>query len=279
LIVAPTHGECRAIAGAVRQAMKAKGLLSDTDDSVTRLERLNLTESQQRDAVTYEPGQIVEFHRIAKGAVHRGVKEKRFKSGEQWEVLRREEGAVIVGKDGVEKQLPLDQAGKFSVFEREKITLSIGDRVRFTKNVKHRGQKFLNNEVRTVVRVDEGKIILDKGEIVRNGEALHIDQGIAVTSHASQAKTVDQVIVSVPVRAFSQANQAQFYVSMSRARSAMHVFTDSKVALRDAVTRPNKRLSSWELLDGAERNRALKAELDRQRAKAQKKEVERTYER
>ena len=46
-----------------------------------------------------------------------------FKSGEQWEVLRREEGAVIVGKDGVEKQLPLDQTGKFSVFERQKITL------------------------------------------------------------------------------------------------------------------------------------------------------------
>jgi hypothetical protein len=39
-----------------------------------------------------------------------------FKSGEQWEVLRREEGAVIVGKDGVEKELPLDEARKFSVF-------------------------------------------------------------------------------------------------------------------------------------------------------------------
>jgi hypothetical protein len=75
-----------------------------------------------------------------------------------------------------------------------------------------------------------------RGEIVRNGAFLHIDQGIAVTSHASQAKTVDQVIVSVPVRAFSQANEAQFYVSMSRARSAMYVFTDSKVAPRDAVT-------------------------------------------
>ena len=34
------------------------------------------------------------FHRMARGAVHRGVKEKRFKSGEQWEVIRREEGAV-----------------------------------------------------------------------------------------------------------------------------------------------------------------------------------------
>ena len=30
----------------------------------------------------------------------------------------------------------------------------------------------------------------------------------------------------------------------------MHVFTDSKVALRDAVTRPTKRLSSWELANG-----------------------------
>jgi hypothetical protein len=82
----------------------------------------------------------------------------------------------------------------------------------------------------------------DKGEIVRNGAVLHIDQGTAMTSHASQTKTVDQVIVSVSVRAFSQANEAQFYVSMSRARSAMHVFTDSKAALRDAVSRPGKRL-------------------------------------
>jgi hypothetical protein len=31
-----------------------------------------------------------------------------FKSGERGEVLRREEGAVIVEKKGVEKQLPLD---------------------------------------------------------------------------------------------------------------------------------------------------------------------------
>jgi hypothetical protein len=140
--------------------------------------------------------------------------------------------------------LPLDQARNFSVFERQKIALSVGDRVRFTKNVKHRGQKFLNNELRTVVGIDEGKIIFDKGEIVCNGAALHIDQGIAVTSHASQAKTVDQVIVSMPLRSFSQANEAQFYVSMPRARRAMHLFTDSKVALRDAVTRPSRRLSS-----------------------------------
>jgi ATP-dependent exoDNAse (exonuclease V) alpha subunit len=279
LIIAPTHGECRAIAGAVRKALQEKGLLSDSEHSVTRLQRLNLTDAQQRDAVTYEPGQIVEFHKIAKGVSRTGVQEKRFKSGEQWEILRREEGAVIVGKGGVEKQLPLDEARKFSVFERQKITLSIGDRVRFTKNVKGSGHKFLNNELRTVIEIEERKIIFDKGQIIRNGAALHLDQGMAVTSHASQAKTVDQVIVSVPVRSFSQANEAQFYVSMSRARFAMHVFTDSKVALRDAVTRPSKRLSSWELLNLAEKERALKAELDRQRANEQTGQQEKAYDR
>jgi len=52
------------------------------------------------------------------------------------------------------------------------------------------------DEPRTVVGIDEGKIMFDKGKILRNGAALHIDQGIAVASHASQAKTVDQVIYS-----------------------------------------------------------------------------------
>jgi len=59
----------------------------------------------------------------------------------------------------------------------------------------------------------------------------------------------------------------------------MHVFTDSKVALRDAVTRPSKRLSSWELLNLAEKDRALEAELDRQRAKVQMEQQEKAYER
>ena len=161
----------------------------------------------------------------------------------------------------------------------DKIALAVGDRIRFMENVKHHGHKFLYDELRTVVSIDDGKIIFDKGEIVRSGAALHLDQGIAVTSHASQAKTVDQVIASVPVRSFSQANEAQFYVTMSRARWAIHVFTDSKVALRDAVIRPSKRLSSWELLNLAKQSRTLKAELARQGTEPKKQQQEVAYER
>jgi hypothetical protein len=60
------------------------------------------------------------------GSVRGGVQEKRYQKRRTVGSPRREEGALIVGKDGVEKQLPLEQTKKFSVFEREKITLSIG---------------------------------------------------------------------------------------------------------------------------------------------------------
>lgn len=69
-----------------------------------------------------------------------------------------------------------------------------------------------------------------------------------MTSFASQGKTVDQLIASVPVDAFSQVNEAQFYVTMSRARHSMHLFTDCMPALREAVCRPSERLSGLELV-------------------------------
>jgi Viral (Superfamily 1) RNA helicase len=71
---------------------------------------------------------------------------------------------------------------------------------------------------------------------------LHVDHGIAVTSCASQGKTVDNVIVSTPVAAFAQVSQAQLYVSMSRARRSIHLVTDCKEALREAICRPSERI-------------------------------------
>ena len=86
LVVAPTHAECRAIAEAVRAELKKTGLLAETERVVTRLQNTGLTESQRRDPINYERGQVVEFHRLSKGG---------FKSGQQWEVLRREAGQVM----------------------------------------------------------------------------------------------------------------------------------------------------------------------------------------
>jgi hypothetical protein len=158
LIVAPTHGECRAIADTVRKAFKEQGLLGE-DHSITRLERLNLSEAQRRDAVNYEPGYVVEFHKIVKGAGESGRKEKRFRSGEQWRVVSRDPGGgVRVERDGQQRFLPLEQAGKFNVYKTAQLAVAVGDRIRVTKNFQSVGQKYRNNQFLTVTGIEEGKI-------------------------------------------------------------------------------------------------------------------------
>ncbi len=240
LVVAPTHAECRAIAERVRKQLKAVGLVGLEDREVTRLARLNLTEAQRRDPISYHAGQVVDFHRRARGG---------FKSGEKWLVIRRDENSVIVSRNGKEARLPIVQANAFELYSAQTMTLAPGDSVRITKNFRCGATRFTNNELCRVTSIDDAGIRLEDGRLIRTAEALHLDQGIAVTSHASQGKTVDQVIVSAPVSSFSQVNQAQFYVSMSRARRVMHLYTDSKAALKEAVMRPSQRLSPAELIE------------------------------
>jgi hypothetical protein len=167
-------------------------------------------------------------------------------------VITSDEEGLTVSRAGKQKLLPLVQAKSFELYECREIALAAGDSVRITKNFRRGPDRFTNNELCRVAAIDQGCVHLEDGRVIKVAEALHLDQGIAVTSHASQGKTVDQVIVSVPVSAFSQANQAQFYVSMSRASSAMHLYTDSKVALKEAVMRSSQRLSPAELIEGSE---------------------------
>jgi ATP-dependent exoDNAse (exonuclease V) alpha subunit len=259
LIVAPTHAECRAIARVVRDRQKKDGSLSGEEHTIRRLEKVNLTESQRRDAINYNLGHVLEFHRRATGG---------FKSGERWEVARRSSESVVVVKDGKARFLPLAQAKSFNVYTQEEVAVAVGDTLRITKNFRVGTNRFRNNEICAVTAIDGNSITVGDGRMIKRSGPLHLDQGIAITSHASQGKTVDQVIVSVPVAAFSQTNEAQFYVSMSRARHAMHLYTDSKAALKEAVMRPSERLSPLELLEGIKSERASVAEMQYARAAA-----------
>jgi hypothetical protein len=252
LIVAPTHAECRAISEVVRDRQRREGLLSAEEHEIRRLEKVKLTESQRRDAINYNLGYVVEFHRRARGG---------FKSGERWQVRQCSSGSVVVVKDGQTKILPLAQAKSFNVYTQEKVPLAVGDTLRITKNFRVGTNRFRNNELCTVIAIEEESITVGDGRVIKRSVPVHLDQGIAVTSHASQGKTVDQVIVSVPVAAFSQTNEAQFYVSMSRARHAMHLYTDSKAALKEAVMRPSERLSPLELLEEIKSERASVVEM------------------
>jgi len=79
-----------------------------------------------------------------------------------------------------------------------------------------------------------------------------VDQGVTETSYSSQSKGPDQMLCSAPVRSFGAVDRKQFYVTMSRARRSMHLYTDSIDGLRQAVCRTGERLSAVELANDSE---------------------------
>jgi hypothetical protein len=107
---------------------------------------------------------------------------------------------------------------------------------------------FKNNDIVAVREVTDTELILNDGRRMRRNGA-RIDQGVCVTSHASQCRTVDQV-VALP----NGADARGWYVSLSRARAAIHVYTRNKSALRQSVMQPGERKSVWEVVQALRRS-------------------------
>ena len=72
--------------------------------------------------------------------------------------------------------------------------------------------------------------------------------GYAVTSHAAQGKTVDEVLLVASSRSLPAINQQQFYVSISRGRERCRIFTDDSELLRSHVTHSSVRLAAVEAM-------------------------------
>lgn len=73
--------------------------------------------------------------------------------------------------------------------------------------------------------------------------------GYAITSYGSQGKTVDYVLFSdSTIKAATNAQQ--WYVTISRGRRGIRIFTPDKEQLRENVTRSGHRLLAMELAAG-----------------------------
>jgi ATP-dependent exoDNAse (exonuclease V) alpha subunit len=93
---------------------------------------------------------------------------------------------------------------------------------------------------------------MDDGREVKAavGRLRHIDYGYASTSHSSQGATVDRVIVNIDTaRSAELVNRKHFYVSISRARHGVTVYTDDHSTLRHAVGRTREKSIALERLN------------------------------
>ena len=228
LVVSPTHAEGDRITAEIRRQLQDAGKLKGKQHSFRVLANAGLTETQRADAVNYAAGDVLAFHQNATG----------FKRGQR----------VTVEHDAA---LPLDQAAKFQLFHATTLDLGAGDTIRITQNGRTAdGQHRLNNG--SLYRVKQfdaaGNIILENGWKV-DKDFGHLAHGYVVTSHASQGKTVDRVFVGQSSQSFPASSAEQFYVSVSRAKERVILYTDDKAALMAAVQRSDERLSATELVN------------------------------
>jgi conjugative relaxase-like TrwC/TraI family protein len=243
LVVSPTHKEKQKVTDAIRTALKASGLVDHNERTMTIQKPLHWSNAQKKQASRYEPGQKLQFHQHAMG----------FKKGERVEVVSTESGNVQVRKDtGDTAWLPLDRTRSFEVYQDASIALAKGDMVRITKSGHSHaaGQSVrLINGMRYRIRgfTDKGDIQLDNGMIISRAYG-HIDHGVVTTSHSSQGSTVDKVIIANSSESFGKAtSMEQFYVSASRGRHHISIYTDDKKALMDQVSKRSDRMAATEL--------------------------------
>jgi ATP-dependent exoDNAse (exonuclease V) alpha subunit len=145
--------------------------------------------------------------------------------------------------------LPLTQAERFQVYRPTVLRVAAGDRLRITANGKSKdGKHRLDNGALLTVKgfTREGDIVDKRGWIIARDFG-HLSHGYVVTSHASQGKSVDKVLIGQSAASLPASNLSQFYVSVSRGKEAATIYTNNKQALLAAVQRADQRLSATEL--------------------------------
>ena len=124
-----------------------------------------------------------------------------------------------------------------TVCQSRHIALSAGDSLQLKANRKlASGGRVTNGELATVKSVaSDGGVELTDGRVLDNGFREFLP-GYAVTSYGSQGKTVDYILFSdSTVKAATNAQQ--WYVTISRGRHGIRIFTPDKEQLRANVTR------------------------------------------
>ncbi|MBI2512504.1 MAG: relaxase domain-containing protein [Opitutae bacterium] len=216
LAVTPTWEENHAFTNTLRVELKSRGVLRD-GSSVCAHEPLPWTRTQLARAKNYSPGLVVTFNGRCVG----------FARGEFAEVARvTGEQVWIAGRDG-EKELPL-RSDAFSVARPHTMEVCIGDKLLMRANDRSSG--LVNGQTLTVAAMRENVIETVEGRQIDTQKFRQFTHGFAVTSHRSQSKTTDHVIVAA-----AKLDAKSAYVACSRGRLNCSVHTPDKAALLERL--------------------------------------------
>jgi len=234
LVVAQTWAEVHAVNDAIRSALREAGRLG-VGTVLTAYRPVDRSIAQRRDGRFFETGQAAFF---LKGY-------GRFKKGARCEIVGATERGLILLKDGRRSTVSYRYGDRIAVAAPMEMEVASGDRLQLKANGRSiEGARLHNGELVTVARVESTGAVIVTGEhgetkTLPPSERLFV-RGYAVTSYASQGKTADTVILADAGNA-AATNAQQWYVSISRGRKRIVIFTPDKEALHKNINRDSYR--------------------------------------
>jgi conjugative relaxase-like TrwC/TraI family protein len=231
VVVSQSWSEIHKVNEQVRLGLKAQKLIGDAETVVTALERSDLTDAQKRDKRFYQPESILVFNRPTAG----------FKSGSTGKLRGVTDKHLLIEADNRIRPVPFKDLERITVCQPKELSLSSGDRLQLKANEKSQdGRRLANGELVTVKQIHaDGRIDLNDGRVLAKNYRQFV-RGYAVTSYAAQGKTVDYVLFSdSAVKAAT--NEQQWYVTISRGRKGVKIFTADKIQLRQNIAHSGDR--------------------------------------
>lgn len=251
IVVSQTRAEVRELNGAIRLRLRESERLAGHESEVIALEPVDLTAAQKTDAKYYPADGVLVFNREVRG----------HPPGSKGTLVGVTADSLAVEVHGKVRRVPLSQADRVTVCRPHALMLSRGDKLQLKANgTSGDNRKLANGEVVTVSDVRaNGAIRLEDGRVLPPHYRQFL-RGYAVTSYGSQGKTVDHVLFAdSAVRAASNAQQ--WYVTISRGRKSVRIFTPDKTELRRAILRSGERELALDLLPKRVRRRATRSQI------------------
>jgi conjugative relaxase-like TrwC/TraI family protein len=247
VVVSQTWGEVNRVNSRVREALKSKGRLGIHDTTVQVLDRLDLTNAQKRDQRFYSQDAVIVFNQKVRDA-EPGAK------GKLAGILKSSVLVEVAGKFVTVSNKMLDRV---SVCQPRELSIAEGDRLHLKANRKlASGGRVTNGEIVTARSVRPNGDVELSDDRVLDKSFREFLPGYAVTSYGSQGKTVDYVLFSdSTVKAATNAQQ--WYVTISRGRRGIRIFTPDKDQLRENLTRSGQRPLALELAAGFSPHRGV----------------------
>lgn len=251
IVVSQTRAEVREVNDAIRSKLRDQGLLAADETVVTALEQVDLTIAQKMKRRHYPDDALITLNRDLNGCAR----------GDQAKLIGITDKRVVLEVKGRVRQVPLTHVDHLNVCRARALPLSAGDRLQLKANgASTDGRKLANGEVVTVAAIKpNGAIRLADGRTLP-GSYRQFVRGYAVTSYGSQGKTVDHVLFSdSAVRAATNAQQ--WYVTISRGRKSIKIFTPDKEQLRHAIARSGERELALDLLPARTKRHGIRSRL------------------